>query len=110
MRMISADELRRLRNDVSVAAVIVGLGLDRSNRGTRPTFRCPRCETFHTAVNERTNLARCFRCAENYNPIDLVMAVRSVGFLDAVHSVRDLEATAREAPLRTVETSGIFRR
>ncbi len=84
MPTIPAHELRRLRNDVPVAAVIHQLGLRTARRGTRHTFQCPGCRTFHTAVNPRTNLARCFRCGRNYNSIDLIMAVSGSRFLDAV--------------------------
>ena len=92
MLTISRDELRRLRNDVPVETVIEELRLERSRRGTRRTFCCPRCGTFHTAVSFRTNLARCFRCERNYNPIDLVMLVRGETFLDAVRCVSAIAA------------------
>ena len=109
MCMVSSDELRRLRNDVPVAAVIDELHIERARRGTRLTFCCPQCGTFHTAVNRRTNLARCCRCERNYNPIDLVMATCHVSFLDVVRDLRTIAARARptaasEEPLRIVET------
>jgi len=102
--MISNDELRCLRNDVPMTVVIARLGIEQSNRGERSTFRCPRCATFHTAVNARTNLARCFRCAENFNPIDLVIAVRGVDFRDAVHELREIAHNTTAARLRTAAT------
>ena len=104
MSTISTDELRRLRNDVPMAVVIDALGLERSSRGARPSFRCPRCDAYHTAVNERTNLARCFRCEQNYNPIDLVLAVRGGSFLDAVTDLRAIGAAVGGDALRTVAT------
>ena len=33
-------------------------------------FLCPLCGDFNTATNSRTNLARCFRCEKNFNPIE----------------------------------------
>ena len=39
-------------------------------------FLCPLCNEFQTATNPKTNLARCFRCETNFNPIDLVMTVK----------------------------------
>lgn len=92
MRSVSPRELRRLRNDVPVTEVIDQLHVPTARRGARRTFRCPRCEGFHTGVNSRANLARCFRCAGNFNPIDLVMAERGWSFLDAVRYLSDLAA------------------
>lgn len=47
-------------------------------------FRCPRCHAFHTATNSKSNLARCFDCKKNFNPIDMVMAVTDLSFIEAV--------------------------
>lgn len=47
-------------------------------------FLCPICQEFRTAANKRTNLARCFLCQKNFNPIDIVMVVQSCNFLEAV--------------------------
>ena len=89
MRTVSQGLLRRLRNDVPVADVIDQLCVPTARRGTRRTFRCPRCKGFHTGVHRRTNLARCFCCKRNFNPIDLVMAERGWPFLDAVRYLGD---------------------
>ena len=47
-------------------------------------FLCPFCQEFNTAVNPATNLGRCFRCEENFNPIDFLMQVRGYDFVAAV--------------------------
>ncbi|WP_208596420.1 hypothetical protein [Desulfonatronospira thiodismutans] len=44
-----------------------------------------------TACNPRTNLARCFRCERNFNPIDLVMVVKGLNFREAVEFLQDME-------------------
>lgn len=77
-------ELRRLRNDVDIVDVIEDLALPVKHWEGRDHFLCPRCSEFHTATNPRTNLARCFRCELNFNPIDLVIAVERVDFIGAV--------------------------
>jgi DNA primase len=82
--MLPPQYLRTLRNDASVFALIFELRIPTRMRGSRLTFRCPQCGSFHTAVNHRTNLARCFGCKHNFNPIDLVMAERKMSFLEAV--------------------------
>jgi hypothetical protein len=92
MRTIPPEELRRLRNDVPVAAVVDELGLATARRGARRTFQCPKCSTFHTNVNQRANVAHCFRCSRSYNPIDLVIATRGSIFLDAVRCVAAIGA------------------
>ncbi len=89
MRTVSRDVLRRLRNEISIAEVIDQLHVPTARRGTRRTFRCPRCERFHTGVNRGANLARCFRCERNFNPIDLVMIVCGWTFIEAVRYLCD---------------------
>ena len=58
-------------------------------------FRCPMCDGFDTAVNPKTNLARCFRCEKNFNTIDLVMLVRQTNF---VQSVKFLQSIHQKDP------------
>lgn len=76
--------LRRIRNDVPVGRIVRWLELPTKEVEGYLRFLCPSCSEFHTAMNPATNLARCFRCRRNFNPIDLVMAVEKVSFVDAV--------------------------
>lgn len=77
--------LRRLRNDIPIDSVIIHmLHLEVKNPHELLRFRCPLCSSFHTATNHQTNLARCFDCKKNFNPIDLVIAVDDCSFIDAV--------------------------
>lgn len=99
MHRITTEELRSLRNDVPVAVVVDALDLDRRARGRRREFRCPACGGFTGAIHARENLARCFRCARNYNPIDLVMVVRRASFREAVDQLRGI---ARSRPSNEV--------
>ena len=86
----SADFLRMLRNDIPINQVIVDL-LNLEVQYTHKTlrFRCPLCYNFHTATNLETNLARCFDCKTNFNPIDMVITVGNCGFVDAVKILKD---------------------
>ena len=93
MRKITPEELRRLRNDVPVELVFDELRLDSRWRGQRREFRCPKCYGMHVAVHDRVNLARCFRCQRNYNPIDLLMLVPGLKFPDAIRHLRRLAIT-----------------
>jgi hypothetical protein len=83
--------LRTLRNEIPVAHLIAEV-LDLPSKISEGYFRflCPICREFHTATNPRTNLARCFRCARNFNPIDLVMLARHANFTEAVEFLLDL--------------------
>jgi len=87
----SSNFIRRLRNDIPIDEVIVDLlHLEVQNNGEMLRFRCPICCNFHTATNHKTNLARCFDCRKNFNPIDMVVTVENCGFVDAVKILKDL--------------------
>jgi hypothetical protein len=86
----SADFLRMLRNQIPINDVIVDLlNLEVQNDHHILRFRCPLCKNFHTATNHQTNLARCFDCNKNFNPIDLIITVGNCGFLDAVKILKN---------------------
>ena len=84
-RRYSKEFLRMLRNEIPIAILISDL-LQVPGKVSEGYFRflCPICSEFNTATNQKTNLARCFRCQKNFNPIDMVMEVKKVGFIDAV--------------------------
>ena len=54
-------------------------------------FLCPLCKGYDTAVNPKTNLARCFGCKKNFNTIDLVMLVRQTEFVDSVRFLKSID-------------------
>ena len=85
----SDQQLFNLRNHIPIAAVITNL-LQVPAKITCGTlrFRCPICTQFNTAINDRTNLARCFDCQKNFNPIDMVMAIRKITFVQAVRLLK----------------------
>jgi hypothetical protein len=56
-------------------------------------FMCPLCQGLYTAVNPKTNLARCFACEKNFNTIDMVMLIRQTDF---VHSAKFLQAILQQ--------------
>jgi len=86
----SADFLRIIRNAIPINEVIVELlNLEVKNDPKKLRFRCPLCYNFHTATKHETNLARCFDCKKNFNPIDLVIAVGNCEFVDAVKILKD---------------------
>lgn len=84
-KRFTADQLYELRNAIAINTVIAEL-LAMPAKTSEGVFRflCPVCNEFDTATNPATNLARCFRCGKNFNPIDLVMAVKKSGFVESV--------------------------
>jgi len=95
MDYFTDDFLRRLRNDININEVIGVLGLE-TRRGTDLfRFRCPFCHGFHSATNPKTNLARCFDCKVNFNPIDLVMETTGCNFIDSVEFLKKQMNTPR---------------
>lgn len=81
----SKTQLWKLRNDIPVDLLIANI-LKLPNKISEGYFRfmCPSCTEFTTAINPKTNLARCFSCKKNFNPIDMVMAVKTYSFTQAV--------------------------
>lgn len=74
-----------MRNDIPIDRLIADV-LNQPHKVSEGYFRflCPACGEFTTAVNPKTNLARCFSCQKNFNPIDMVMAVKIYSFTQAV--------------------------
>ena len=87
----SKELLRTLRNKIPIEVLICDL-LKMENKVSEGYFRflCPICSGFNTATSQKTNLARCFRCEVNFNPIDMVMEVNRVGFVDAVEYLNEI--------------------
>ena len=96
-RCFSSSQLYSLRNEISVQ-VLIEKTLRIPCRQSEGCFRflCPLCGGFDTAVNPKTNLARCFGCGKNFNTIDLVMLVRQAKFVD---SVRFLQSIHQQNPV-----------
>ena len=81
----SSNTLHELRNLIPIDDLIKNvLDLDFKYSEGHLRFICPTCCDRHTAINPKTNLARCFICQENYNPIDLYMKIHKVSFKQSV--------------------------
>jgi len=88
-RRISSQLLFDLRNKVAVQHFMAdALGIHVKYSEGYYRFQCPLCKEMRTAINENTNLGRCFRCNRNFNPIDITIEVRGCSFLDAVGLVQ----------------------
>jgi len=90
-RQFTGGELFKLRNQIPIDWLIKEqLLLPSKEIEGIFRFLCPLCNEFQTATNPKTNLARCFLCEKNFNPIDLVMTVKGIGFVEAVNYLKPL--------------------
>ena len=84
-RRFSSQELFELRNHIPIDDLITRcLALPSKISGGFFRFLCPLCSGYQTATNPKTNLARCFSCERNFNPIDMVMICRKMNFVESV--------------------------
>jgi DNA primase len=84
--MITAELLRRLRNDLPMSVTIAALGREGPpSKMSEGYFRflCPHCNEMRATVNPKNNLAHCFCCQKNLNNIDLLCTM-DYDFLSAV--------------------------
>jgi hypothetical protein len=80
------ETLRTLRNAIPIAILIADiLELPCKTADGYFRFLCPLCGGFDTATNPKTNLARCFTCHKNFNPIDITMTVKRQNFREAAN-------------------------
>jgi len=105
----SNEFLRILRNEIPIAILISDL-LELPNKISGGYFRflCPICSEFNTATSQKTNLARCFRCQKNFNPIDMVMEVKRVGFIDAVEYLNEIVSSRSKLKNRFADNKSVL--
>jgi len=84
-RRYSPNKLTFLRNRIPITYVIETLlELPTHYNHGKLSFACPVCGDFDTSINAAHNLARCFTCRQNYNPIELVMHQLRIDFVESV--------------------------
>jgi len=101
--------LGRLRNDIPIAILIADiLELPCKTADGYFRFLCPLCNGFDTATNPNTNLARCFTCKQNLNPIDIAMIVKRQNFREAVQFLQGIrKVDAKQLCADIAETMAI---
>jgi DNA primase len=90
MKTFDSQTLHALRNAIPMQRLIPMLHLPHKHREGFLRFLCPSCSEMNSAVNPRTNLARCFTCNRNFNTIELTMASRGIPFKQAVQDLLPL--------------------
>jgi hypothetical protein len=89
-RRFSPQELAFLRNEIPIEHVIVSfLSLQHRRDSDKLRFACPLCGGFDTSIQLKTNLARCFACKRNFNPIEMVMAHLRLGFAQSASWLKE---------------------
>jgi hypothetical protein len=83
-KFFTRHQLYKMRNNIPLVDVLRLLQWPHKTRDGRTCFVCPQCSEFLTAINQHTNLGRCFRCETNFNHIDLVMLIKGYDFVAAV--------------------------
>ena len=90
-RRFSRQELFVLRNDIFIDDLIENcLMIPAKYSEGFFRFLCPLCSEFQTATNPKTNLARCFRCEQNFNTIDLTMICKGLNFVESVKELKKI--------------------
>ena len=82
--------LRRLRNEIDFSQLFRHLRWPFKRTDGKVVFVCPECSESQSDVNPKTNLARCFRCDKNWNPIDFTIEAYRIEFLEAVGLIQCL--------------------
>jgi hypothetical protein len=96
-RRFSSQQLFDLRNHIPIEILITEvLAVPTRRSGGHLRFRCPACTGFHTAIHPHENLARCFDCEKNFNPIDLVMCEKKISFAESVRFLGQLSVVKRK--------------
>ena len=95
MTRFSDEELRRLRNQVSIPLLLANLGWPHKRRDGQFVFVCPRCGESRSDHHPQENLVRCFYCETNFNPIDFTMLARECTFVDAVHYLLEVAGSKK---------------
>ncbi len=98
-RRFTGNELFKLRNLIPMKLLIKQLNIPSKTSEGYFRFLCPVCNEFQTATNPKTNLARCFRCEKNFNPIDLVMVVKGFRFIETVQYLNTLLPAVADEPV-----------
>ena len=93
----SSQDLFEIRNNIPIERLLMKLQIPSKTHEGFLRFACPQCSEMQTAVNPRTNLARCFRCQRNFNTIELVMVCRNLSFVAGVEFLRAYRNTSQTA-------------
>jgi hypothetical protein len=105
-RRFSDQQLFAIRNHIPIKIVIDNL-LHIPSKISQGTYRfcCPICREYNTAINRQTNLARCFICEKNFNPIDMVMTVGNINFVETVNLLKKFADHLHHKEIQTPQKS-----
>ena len=82
----SKAEIKRIRTIIPIQRLIVYILKIPSIFRVKgsDSFQCPNCQNMNTIIFQNKNIACCPHCDRSFNPIDIVMAHKNIGFKQAV--------------------------
>ena len=92
--LYSKSDIRRFRRSIPIQGLIVDiLKIPSTTANGYCQFRCPKCGNSNAGikVGEKKNRALCPDCETYFNPIDLVMAHKDIGFKQAADFLHNLK-------------------
>ncbi len=108
-RRYTKKELYELRNFIPVNDLIRELKIPfKFDHEGRFRFLCPICNEFTTSTKADTNLARCFRCEENFNTIELTMVCRRWPFVESVEFLKAFYRDIQKSKQRCTRLSTLL--
>lgn len=106
MARIPADELARLKSEVSLLALVEQQGYPVTRLGKDHAIHCPfhKDDTPSLIISPKSNLFHCFGCEAAGSVVDWVMKTQGVSFRHAVEVLQqpDPSLAAGSAPVKTV--------
>ena len=85
MHPFTKQQLYQVRNEIDINWLISEQLFLERQFNTMWRFKCPLCQRFNTATQQKTNLSRCFSCQKNFNTIDLVIYSKKLDFIPSVN-------------------------
>lgn len=91
MPRIPDDEVSRIKQDVSLLALVKRQGYEVVKQGKDHAVKCPfhNDDTPSLIISPKTNLFHCFGCGAAGSVVDWVMKTQAVSFRHAVEILRD---------------------
>ncbi|MBW2605824.1 MAG: hypothetical protein JRE28_16200 [Deltaproteobacteria bacterium] len=91
-----------MRNKIPIERVVeTFLSVPVHHESGKLRFTCPVCQGSDTSIHTKTNLARCFSCQRNFNPIEIVMHYLNINFVESVKWLKQRNAE-EEKPITAI--------
>jgi DNA primase len=87
---IAEEEIEQIKRDVDLVVLARSYGIEPKPQGKHVLAKCPFHpeETASFSITPSVNLYHCFGCGAAGSPIDFVMKMEGMGFVEAVEKLR----------------------